>query len=344
MTSTNKGYALIDASDNELSFEQRLQLTSKNIPALKRGQVLINVLASPVNPSDLVYLMGKYGVPPQLGNFAGFEGCGEVVEANAGLYGKYLTGKRVAFFTTPGLDGCWAEQVVTGAGFCLPLRDDIPDNQGATVIVNPLTSVCLVDRAIALGAKGVLINAAASQVGKGCIRYCQQKGLKVIATVRSQSNVSVLEELGADKVVLTTAEDYQRQLKEACKTHQATVLFDAVASEDTAICMKAMPANSTGIVYGRLTDTHHEFGGEYSVADMIFRNQKIEGFWLSTVMKKLNPWQVYKLSQKVQKLFAQGIFQTDIQGEYGFEDFINGLTHYAEHKSDGKVILTPHRR
>ena len=44
---------------------------------------------------------------------------------------------------------------------------------------------------------------------------------------------------------------------------------------------------------------------------------------------------------KVQKLFAQGVFDTDIYGTFGFEDFPAALEHYAANKSDGKVILRP---
>ena len=337
--SQNKGFALKLLDDLDAPSSARIELVEKPLPTLKKGQVLVKMLAAPVNPSDLVYLLGKYGLPPQQDAYVGFEGCGVVVEANAGLYGKYLVGKRVAVSAQPGIDGVWANYAVTKANFCLPLRNDIPDEQAATIIVNPCTSVCLVERAKQLGAKAVVINAAASQVGKGVIRYAKMEGIKTIATVRSQSNVKVLEDLGADKVLLTESEDFSAELKAACKSFKATVLLDAVASEDTPRVLRVMPNHSTAIVYGRLTETHDPLGGLFSVADVIFRDIRIEGFWLATFIGKATPWQVYRLSQKVQKLFAQGVFQTDIYKTVGFEDFYQALDHYAANKSDGKVIL-----
>ncbi|GLX80174.1 alcohol dehydrogenase [Thalassotalea insulae] len=337
----NLGYALNLADDANLPSSKRIKLREKPVPALKKGQVLIKMLAAPVNPSDLVYLLGKYGLAPNNGAYVGFEGVGIVIDANAGLYGKWLTGKRVAVSAQPGEDGLWAKYAITKANYCLPVRKSISDEQAATLIVNPCTSVCLVERAKQLGAKAIVINAAASQVGKGVIRYAKRHNIKTIATVRSQSNLEVLQQLGADKVLLTTDEKYSEQLANACQHYQASVLLDSVAAEDTPRVLKAMPNGSTAIVYGRLTETYHPLGGLFSVADVIFRDIKIEGFWLAKYMRDANPLQVFQLSRRVQSLFAQGIFHTDIYQTAGFEDFPAALDHYAQHKSDGKVILKP---
>ena len=338
----NQGFALKLQDDPYAPLSSRLALINKDIPTPNKGQVLVRVLASPINPSDLVYLHGQYGLPPVEHTFAGFEACGIVEKANAGIYGKWLKGKRVAMAAQAGFDGFWGNYAITRATNCLPLRNDIDDIQGSTLIVNPLTSVCLVERAKALGAKTIIVNAAASQVGKGVIRYCKLLGnIKVIATVRSEQNVNILKELGAHHVLLTTDQNYQEKLKTLAKQTKAKVLLDAVAAEHTAATLKLMPNSSTAIIYGRLTETHSNYGGEYGVADLIFRDCRIEGFWLATFMRRAKPWQILSLSRKVQKLFAQGVFNTDIYGTFGFEDFLPALEHYAEHKSDGKVVLVP---
>jgi NADPH2:quinone reductase len=340
-TETVKGFALELSDNSELTPSQRIKRIEKTLPQLKPGQVLVKMLATPVNPSDLMYLLGKYGLAPQDGAFVGFEGCGIVVEANAGLYGKWLKGKRVALSAQPGIDGVWAEYAITKANFCLPVRKELSDDQAATIIVNPCTSVCLVERAIALGSKAIVINAGASQVGKGAIRYAKLKGIKTIATVRSEANVKVLQALGADCVLLTSDENFDDSLKQWAKKLNARVLLDAVAANDTPRVLKVMPNSSTALVYGRLTETHDALGGLFSVADIIFRDIRIEGFWLAKYIGDSSPLKVLALSSKVQKLFAQGIFKTDIYARVGFDDFGHALDHYAKHKSDGKVILVP---
>ncbi|WP_206486422.1 zinc-binding dehydrogenase [Thalassotalea sp. G2M2-11] len=338
---TNKGFALSLSNDASLPSSKRISLIEKPIPALAKGQVLVKMLAAPVNPSDLVHLLGKYGISANDGAYVGFEGTGIVVDANAGLYGKWLIGKRVALSAQPGNDGVWANYAITKANYCLPVRKSLTNEQAATLIVNPCTAVCLVERAKALGAKAIVINAAASQVGKGVIRYAKRHQINTIATVRSEQNVEVLQQLGADKVLLTTADDYHDQLKTACQHYHATVLLDAVAADDTPQVLKAMPNSSTAIVYGRLTETYDPIGGLFSVADVIFRDIKIEGFWLAKYIGSASPLQVILLSRKVQKLFEQGIFHTDIAKVTDFDGFAQALDHYAKCKSDGKVILIP---
>ncbi len=343
LPTTNLGFALKLNDDANAPSSARIELLEKPLAQLKPGQVLVKMLAAPVNPSDLVYLLGKYGLEPNNGAYVGFEGCGVIIKANAGLYGKWLVGKRVALSAQPGIDGLWAEYAITKANYCLPVRKDISDIQAATIIVNPCTSVCLVERAKALKSKAIVINAAASQVGKGAIRYAKMLGIKTIATVRSKANIKVLQQLGAEQVLLTSDENYPEQLKSYCYQYQAKVLLDAVADTDTAMALKAMPKGSTAIVYGRLTEIHDPIGGKFGVADMIFREMKIEGFWLANYIAKANPLQVLLLSTKVQKLFAQGVFQTDIYASVNFNNFAEAMDHYAAHKSDGKVILLPSR-
>jgi len=337
----NTGFSLKLFDDLDAPSSERISLLNKTLSPLKKGQVLVKMLAAPVNPSDLVYLLGKYGLPPQEGAFVGFEGCGIILKANAGLYGKWLEGKRVALSAQPGCDGVWAQYAITRANYCLPVRKELSDEQAATIIVNPCTSVCLVQRAKELGAKAIVINAAASQVGKGVIRYAKMKGIKTIATVRNKKNVNVLKALEADHVLVTTDEDYKAKLRIICQQLKATVLLDAVADKDTPEVLNAMPNNSTAIVYGRLTDSHNPIGGLFGIADVIFRNAKIEGFWLAKYIGDSKPWEILSLSRKVQKLFAQGIFHTDIYASVGFDDFAVALDHYANNKSDGKVILKP---
>ncbi|MFW5816141.1 MAG: alcohol dehydrogenase catalytic domain-containing protein, partial [Wenzhouxiangella sp.] len=51
------------------------------------GEVLVEVLASPINPSDLLTLTGQYGILPDLPATAGNEGVGRVVEVGTKVQG-----------------------------------------------------------------------------------------------------------------------------------------------------------------------------------------------------------------------------------------------------------------
>src|SRR5262245_45271060 len=77
-------------------------------PAVGPGEVRIRMLASPVNPSDLMTVRGVYGRRPSLPFIPGYEGVGIVEEANGLLaWFRGLKGSRVAVLN--GTGGNWAE-------------------------------------------------------------------------------------------------------------------------------------------------------------------------------------------------------------------------------------------
>src|SRR4051812_4493901 len=119
------------------------------VPQPGPGQVLVKVAASPINPSDLAFLAGMYGFKKPLPAIPGFEGSGTVVAAGAGTMTRFLNGKRVACTAAdpkiPG--GMWAEYVVTSAQLCIPLSKHVTMEQGAMMLVNPISAWAMVDEA-----------------------------------------------------------------------------------------------------------------------------------------------------------------------------------------------------
>ena len=85
---------------------QVLQVREIESPQPKTGELLVRMLLSPVNPSDLMTIRGVYGKQPHLPCTPGYEGVGIVEASGGGLLGKMLVGKRVAL-----LNGISAEQV-----------------------------------------------------------------------------------------------------------------------------------------------------------------------------------------------------------------------------------------
>src|SRR5438128_2294028 len=96
-------------------------------PVPRRGEVLIRMTAAPVNPSDISFVAGDYGFRKPLPAVGGFEGMGVVVAANAGLYGRWLIGKRVACAAPQTGWGTWAEYMACPAGTCVPLSKGTSD-------------------------------------------------------------------------------------------------------------------------------------------------------------------------------------------------------------------------
>jgi len=60
------------------------------VPRPGPGEVLVRVISSPINPSDLAFLRGLYGFKKPLPALPGFEGSGTVVEAGSGAMPRVL--------------------------------------------------------------------------------------------------------------------------------------------------------------------------------------------------------------------------------------------------------------
>ena len=73
-----------------------LALTDVPVPEPGSGEVRVRMLASPVNPSDLMAIRGAYAKLPKLPATPGFEGAGIVEASGGGLLGKRLVGRLVA--------------------------------------------------------------------------------------------------------------------------------------------------------------------------------------------------------------------------------------------------------
>src|SRR5262249_29116562 len=106
---------------------ENISIAEIPVPRPGPGEVLVKVFASPINPSDLMFIQGLYGFKKSLPAVPGFEGSGTVVETGSGMLARFLKGKRVACAAAdPKISsGMWAEYVVTSAQLCIPLQKNV---------------------------------------------------------------------------------------------------------------------------------------------------------------------------------------------------------------------------
>ena len=96
------GFASAPTPQTPDSLTPHLELTEVALPAPAPGQVVIEVILSPVNPSDLFFVQGGYGQPRVQGQAAGFEGVGRVIAGN-GPQAEKLIGRSAGLSAQIGL-------------------------------------------------------------------------------------------------------------------------------------------------------------------------------------------------------------------------------------------------
>jgi len=111
------------------------------LPEPGKGEVRVRILASPINPSDLLFVRGlEQGTQPQFPSPVGFEGVG-MVDALGPQVQRPIPGQRVAVFNEKG--GNWADYAVVPAQDPLAVPDDLPDEQVACFTINPATAILM---------------------------------------------------------------------------------------------------------------------------------------------------------------------------------------------------------
>ncbi|MGD8667205.1 MAG: zinc-binding dehydrogenase, partial [Desulfobacterales bacterium] len=315
-----------------------LRVVRKPTPRPGPGQVLVRIEAAPCNPSDLVFMQGLYGVKKPLPAVPGWEGAGTVVASGGGLMGKWLTGRRVACGGQSDADGTWAEYYIADVKSCVPLRKGISSEQGATLIINPLTAWAMVDTAQKGGHRAIVQTAAASQLGQMVVRLAQDAGIALINVVRRQEQEDVLRSSGAKVVLNSESEDFEARLREECLRLKATMGFDAVCGEMTGKIFSAMAPGATVLVYGVLS---FEPAGGLDGRDLIFGRKRVEGFWLTDWIRKAGFLRVFQATGQIQKRFADGSFATQVRKKLRLEDVPAAILEYQQEMTAGKILISP---
>jgi NADPH:quinone reductase-like Zn-dependent oxidoreductase len=238
-------------------------------------------------------------------------------------------------------DGTWAEYCVVDASSCIPLKRGVTFEQGASLIVNPLTAVGLLDTARRDGHRAAVQTAAASQVGRMLLAMAADANYPLIHVVRRDEQVELLKSGGAAHVLNSSVEGFGEELKVLCKRFGATAAFEAIAGDMTGIVLQAMPRGATAYVYGALSEAAC---GSIDPVDLIFNRKSVRGFYLGAWLRRRGPIGALRAAGRVQRMLMDGRIQTTIQRRLTLDEVVDGLIQYVENMTDGKILIMPRGR
>jgi NADPH2:quinone reductase len=310
-----------------------LQVETRPVPRPSQSQVLVRVTASPINPSDLLFVRGLYGVKKPLPTVPGFEGSGTVV-ASGGVTGRLLVGRRVACLAPSDGDGLWAEYAVVELPRCLPLRSHISDEQGASLFVNPFTAWALMERAREGGHAALAQTAGASALGRMLLALAKKAQVPMVHVVGRAEQVELLKTLGAEHVLSSHESGFEERLRQACQELKVSLAFDAVGGRLTGQLLQGMPDGSTVIVHGLLSEQECHIPPR----ELIFANKKVEGFWLERWGEQGSGREKLKASMAVPALVGREL-ETPVRARLPLESAGDALRIASTDRTAGKVLF-----
>jgi NADPH:quinone reductase-like Zn-dependent oxidoreductase len=298
------------------------------------GEVRVRMIASPINPSDLLVVRGRYGVLPHLPATPGFEGVGVVDKVGPGLIGRWVEGKRVAVINSNG--GNWAGYAVIPARQARPIPADIPDEQAATFFVNPATVLALVRHVLAVP-KGewLLQSAAGSTLGKMIIKLGKHDGFKTLNVVRRSEAKEELARLGGDAVISSSEGPIDEQVRGITGGEGVRYALDPIGGETGTAVFRSLGPGGKLVVYGTLA-------GEPIQADprqLISGRKVIEGFWLGHWIRERSIPASLLLFREIAALIRRGVLASDVGDSFRIDEINKAVTEAEAVGRGGKVLL-----
>jgi len=305
------------------------------VPRPQAGQVLIRMAASPINPSDLGSLSGlSYSGKRQFPFTPGLEGSGTVIEVGKGIMPRLLNRRRVACSALLIGDGTWAEYMVTSAEQCVPLNKNVSLEQGATLLVNPLSALAMFEIAQRGKHRAIVSTAAASALGVMILRLGKRRDIPIIHVVRRQAQVDWIRSLGGEYVLNSTDVDFVEQLRTLTHKLKATLLLDAISGSMTKQLAEAAPFGSTILLYSLMSF-------QDSIIDSrtaFVKNLHFDGWFLPNWLGEKNLIQALQLFQQAQSLLATDL-KSPIHKRFPLAKAQHGLEMYVSNMSAGKILL-----
>ena len=303
------------------------------------GEVRVRMLASPVNPSDLMNIRGIYGMRPELPATPGFEGVGVVEQSGGGLLARLMAGQRVIVLNGSG--GNWAQQTIVPARQVIPCSGHLTVEQAATFFINPATAL-IMTRDVLCPAPGewLLQTAAASTLGRMVIRLGRQFGFRTLNVVRRTNQVDELLESGADDVVVfDAAKSNDSQLTDHVNRvtggKGVRHAIDAVGGATGSAVVGCLGQGARMLVYGTLSGDPLVF----SSRSLMTPGGTVEGFWLSGYMNRLRLLARLRIVRRVSRLIRDGVLKSDIGPGFTLDQIHSAVREAERSHRRGKVLL-----
>ena len=227
-------------------------LVEVELPEPGPDEVVVEIEAAPINPSDLGLMFGaadlstvraaeRDGQPavlldvpdaamramaPRVGHWiaVGNEGSGRVIAAGESDAAQALMGQRVGMFGGE----MYAGHRCLPASQCMAFPERISAEQAASSFVNPMTALGFMETRLMEGQRAIVHTAAASNLGQMLVRLCQADEVPLVNIVRSDEQVELLRSIGVEWALNSQSESFMKDLISALVATGATLAFDAI--------------------------------------------------------------------------------------------------------------------
>jgi NADPH2:quinone reductase len=358
-----------------------ISIANVDMPIPGDDEVLIEVHAAPINPSDLGLLLSfaadlstinvsgsgdetitsmkihpalMGAMKPRIDQSmpVGNEGSGVVVDA--GTNAKEFIGKTV------GLAGgsMYSQYRCVPAANCLVMEEGTSPAEAASSFVNPLTALAFIETMKMENHTAIVHTAAASNLGQMLVKICKDDDIPLVNIVRKQEQVDLLKDIGAKHICNTSDPDFMESLVSALVATGATLGFDATGGGNDGelpgqiLAAMEVAANKMAKEYSRYgSDTYKQvyiYGGLDQSPTILKRSYGMSwglGGWLLTPMiGRIGMEKFQAMRARVAKEIKT-TFASTYANEVSFEEMLQPETikSYAKQATGQKYLVNPQK-
>ena len=278
--------------------QSNLQLIEHERYRPQDDEVLVRMIAAPINPLDILVLEDKYPVKPQSTEqgrpIAGYDGVAEIAETGREVK-HLLVGDRV-IIKRHGL-GTWRSCAIFQAKDVSKIPKDMDPIAAALLRMGILMAHLMLQENSSMVQPGdwIIMNAATGVVPHFLGQFARMSGLKVISVVRDRPDIgqvsSVLQNHGADLVISESELANNHELHDK----HIVLAFDAVFGTAGQKLISMLSPGGVYVSYGFLGGLGPASSISISQPLIFIRNITFKAFRLSAALASLSDAELEKL-------------------------------------------------
>jgi NADPH:quinone reductase-like Zn-dependent oxidoreductase len=288
-----------------------------------------------LNRSEAVFRAGHYPVKPKLPTLIGYEAAGIIEALGDGVQG-FAVGERACVLPTFRLGeyGVYADEAIVPARSLQPAPPQLSPIEAASIWMQYLTALAIIEIAHATVGDYVIIRAPSSSVGIAALQLANWAGAVPIAATRRGDKKQALLDLGAQHVIATEESDLVAEVMKITGGQGARVVFDPVGGPYVETLAQAMAEDGTLFIYGGLSGqpTMHP---HWPAA---LKNLSIRGWVASTIWN--HPDRFARARTLILRGLEEGRLKPVIARTFALAEIAEAHRFLESNRQIGKVVVT----
>ncbi|HEX7416709.1 MAG TPA: zinc-dependent alcohol dehydrogenase family protein [Steroidobacteraceae bacterium] len=320
---------------HQLGGPEVMQIENLEVGLPAAGQVRLRIEAIGLNRSEAMFRAGRYPQAAKLPALIGYEAAGIVETLGEGVQG-FAPGERVCVLPMFPLGeyGVYAERAIVPARSLVAAPNGLTPVEAASIWMQYLTALAILEVAHAGVGDFVIIRAASSSVGLAAIQLANWAGAVPIAATRRSNKATALEALGARHVIATEETDLVAEVMRITGGKGARIVFDPVGGPYVETLAQAMAEEGVLFIYGGLSGQPTVFP-HWAAA---FKGLSLRGWVASAIWNK--PERFARAKDLILRGLSDGRLKPVIAKTFPLSEIVAAHRYLESNQQLGKIVVT----